>query len=149
MKSEQRTAAGDKGRFLSIRPRIIRASLLALAFALALPAAAAAQGAQPANTLADLSRQFTGCLSGKPLGPGGSRITIAFMMKRDGSIFGKPRITYAHFEGGAEAKARFLDAAERAVAVCVPLKVTPSLGAAIAGRMFTITLGVERPTQGA
>ena len=132
-------------------PSAIRHSLLAipLAIPLALLARAAlAQETTPANTLADLSRQFGACVSVRPLGPEGSRITIAFMMKRDGSIFGKPRITYAHFEGDAEAKARFLDEAARAVAACLPLKVTPALGGAIAGRMFTITLGREKPMQG-
>jgi hypothetical protein len=96
----------------------------------------------------DLRRQFGGCLSRTPLGSG-SRVTIVFMTKRDGSIFGKPRITYSHLEGDAEARKRFLDDAERAVDSCLQLKVTPALGEAIAGRMFSITLGREKPDRGA
>ena len=111
------------------------AALIAATFAVA-------QEATPANTLMDLRRQFENCLSRAPL-PTGSRVTIVFMMKRDGSIFGKPRITYSHLEGDAEARWRFLDDAGRAVDSCLPLKVTPALGAAIAGRMFSITLGRE------
>jgi hypothetical protein len=106
---------------------------------------AAAQTEAPANTLTDMRRQFAACLSGKPLGPPGSRVTIVFSMKRDGSIFGKPRITYSHLEGDAEARARFLEDAEQAVNACLPLKVTPALGQAIAGRMFVITLGTGKP----
>ena len=106
---------------------------------------AAAQTETPANTLIDMRRQFGACLAGKPLGPPGSKVTIVFMMKRDGSVFGKPRITYSRLEGDEQAKARFLDEAERAVDSCLPLKITSALGAAIAGRTFSITLGTEKP----
>ena len=103
--------------------------------------AALAQDAAPANTLMELRRQFGGCLATKPLGPAGSQVTITFMMKRDGSIFGKPRITFSHLEGDADARRGFIDDAERAVEACVPLRITPALGEAIAGRPFFITLG--------
>ncbi len=112
-------------------------------------AAAVAQEAPPANTLMDMRRQFAGCMSRMPIGPAGSRVTIAFMMKRDGSIFGQPRITYSRLEGDEGARRRFLDDAERAVNACLPLKVTPALGGAIAGRIFSITLGREKPERGA
>jgi hypothetical protein len=121
---------------LSIAPAIAAAFMSFAAFA---------QTAKPANTLADMGRQFGGCMSGRPLGPAGSRVTIAFAMKRDGSIFGKPRFTYSHIEGDAAARARFLDDLERAVDACLPIKITPKLGEAIAGRVFTITLGRETP----
>ena len=41
-------------------------------------------------------------MAGKSAGPAGSRLTIMLMMKRDGSIFGKPRITFSHLEGDKE-----------------------------------------------
>jgi hypothetical protein len=107
------------------------------------PFFARAEGAEPANTLMGLRRAFGACLAHTPIAAG-SRVTIMFMTKRDGSIFGRPRITYAHLEGDAEAQRRFLDEAERAVDSCLPLKVTPALGEAIAGRLFTITLGREK-----
>jgi len=109
--------------------------------------AALAQDAAPANTLMELRRQFGGCLATKPLGPAGSQVTITFMMKRDGSIFGKPRITFSHLEGDADARRGFIDDAERAVEACVPLRITPALGEAIAGRPFFITLGRPKPEQ--
>lgn len=108
-------------------------------------ASAVAEEAAPANTLIELRRQVGACLSRTPLVASGSRVTITFMVKRDGSIFGKPRITYSRLEGDAETRGRFLADAERAVDSCLPLKVTPALGAAIAGRMFSITLGREKP----
>jgi hypothetical protein len=108
---------------------------------------ALAQETAPANTLMDLRRQFGGCVAKEPLGPAGSQVTITFMTKRDGSIFGKPRITFSHLEGDAETRQRFIDDAERAVDECLPLKITPSLGGAIAGRPFSITLGRPKPEQ--
>jgi hypothetical protein len=119
------------------------------AAALMVATVAAAQEAAPANTLMDMRRQFSACMSGTPIGPSGSAVTIVFMMKRDGSIFGKPRITFAHLEGDQEARRRFIDDAERAIDSCLPFKVTPALGGAIAGRMFSITLGREKPASGA
>jgi hypothetical protein len=108
---------------------------------------ALAQEAPPANTLMDLERQFGACMAGKSLGPAGSRVTIMLMMKRDGSVFGKPRITFSHLEGDKEAGQRFIDDVERAVDACLPFKITPSLGGAIAGRPFAITLGRPKPEQ--
>jgi hypothetical protein len=121
----------------------LEGAVLAGALALA-PIVALADQAAPANTLMDMRRAIGACLARTPIATG-SRVTIMFMMKRDGSIFGRPRISYAHLEGDEDMKRRFLDDAERAVNSCLPLKVTPALGGAIAGRMFTITLGREQP----
>jgi hypothetical protein len=106
---------------------------------------AIAQETPPANTLMDMRRQFGACMARKPLGPAGSQLTIMFMMKRDGSIFGKPRITFSHLEGDEQARRRFVDDAERAITACLPFKVTPALGGAIAGRLFSVTLGRPKP----
>jgi hypothetical protein len=109
---------------------------------------AVAQGAAPANTLVELQHQLGTCIAGKSLGPAGSRLTILLMMKRDGSIFGKPRITFSHLEGDKDAGQQFVDGAERAVETCLPFRITPSLGGAIAGRPFFITLGRPKAEQG-
>jgi len=108
---------------------------------------ALAEDPPPANTLVELQRQFGACMGGKSLGPAGSRLTIMMMMKRDGSIFGKPRITFSHLEGDKTARQSFVDDAERAVESCLPFRITPSLGGAIAGRPFFISLGGPKPAQ--
>jgi hypothetical protein len=108
---------------------------------------ALAEGASPANTLVDLQRQFGACMAGKSAGPAGSRLTIMLMMKRDGSIFGKPRITFSHLEGDKDARQAFVDDVERAVEACLPFRITPSLGGAIAGRPFVISLGRPKVEQ--
>src|SRR5271163_4668494 len=118
---------------------------LAAAFACAVPVALAEEA--PANTLVDLQRQFSACMSGKSAGPAGSRLTIMLMMKRDGSIFGKPRITFSKLEGDKDSRQQFIDDAERAVEACLPFRITPSLGGAIAGRPFIISLGRPKAEQ--
>jgi hypothetical protein len=109
-----------------------------------LVAAANAEDAAPANTLQELRLQFSSCLAKSPL-VAGSRITIMFAVRRDGSAFGKPRVSYSHLEGDAEQKVRFLAEVEQAVDACLPLKITPALGGAIAGRLFSVTLGGPKP----
>ena len=64
-----------------------------------------ASDAMPANTLADLGRQFSACMATRPLERSGSQMTIAFAMKRDGSVFGKPRITLFASRGRREDEA--------------------------------------------
>ena len=140
----RRPGAGSGWRGLGTGARAMIVWVAASACALS---AARAQGPAPANTLVDLQRQFGACMAGKPLGPPGSRLTIMLMMKRDGSIFGKPRITFSHLEGDADARQRFVDDAERAVEACLPFRITSSLGGAIAGRPFVITLGRPKPEQ--
>jgi hypothetical protein len=125
-----------------------RAMIALIAAATCGIALALAQEGAPANTLMDLQRQFVACMGDKPLGPAGSRLTIRLMVKRDGSIFGKPRITFSHLEGDAEARQRFVDDAERAIEACLPFRITPSLGGAIAGRPFVITVGRAKPERG-
>jgi len=125
----------------------VRAMIALIAASTCGLAPALAQGSAPANTLIDLRRQFSACMGGRPLGPAGSRLTIRLMMKRDGSIFGQPRVTFSHLEGDAEARQRFADDAERAIEACLPFRITRSLGQAIAGRPFVIILGRAKPEQ--
>ena len=84
--------------------------------------------------------QFSSCLAKMPLSAG-SQVTITFALRRDGSAFGKPRISYSRLEGDTEQRQRFLADAEAAIDSCLPLKVTPALGGAIAGRLFSVTIG--------
>ena len=119
---------------------VFAASICAIPLALA-------QVAGPANTLVDLQGQFGACMAGKAPGPAGSRLTIMLMMKRDGSIFGKPRITFSHLEGDKDSRQAFDDDVERTVEACLPFRITPSLGGAIAGRPFVISLGRPKAEQ--
>ncbi len=119
--------------------RVTRGAHVGVAIAALLIATGAiAQNRTPANTLMDIRRQFSACLEGTPIEKR-SVITITFAMKRDGSLLGKPRISYSHFEGDAEARRRFVQDVHHALNSCLPLNITPALGAAIAGQLFFIT----------
>ncbi len=121
----------------SARLGVVIAALLAATTAVA-------QNRAPANTLMDIRRQFSACLEGTPIETR-SAITIAFAMKRDGSLLGKPRISYSHFVGDADARRRFVEDVRRALNSCLPLTITPALGAAIAGQIFVVTLDGQEP----
>jgi hypothetical protein len=94
----------------------------------------------PANTLPDLWRELSACVKG-PGDSAGSELTIVFALKRDGSLFGKPRITHSHLLGDADAQSAFVSGAIGALAKCLPISITDDLGGAIAGRPLSIRIG--------
>ena len=94
----------------------------------------------PANSLPDLWRELSSCVEA-PSDSAGSELTIAFALKRVGSLLGKPRITYSHLLGDADAQHAFVAGAIGALAKCLPISITDDLGGAIAGRPFSIRIG--------
>lgn len=91
----------------------------------------------PADTLEALGRALTACFE-PPAGSAGSEMTVLVSLRRDGTVLGKPRITYTHLVGPDEGRRSFVGAALRALKACTPVAVTPGLGGAIAGRPFSI-----------
>jgi len=73
--------------------------LATLALVLTLPAPAA--HADPANTLNDLWQGLSTCArrAQVALDAARSEVTVRFTLKRDGSLQGKPRITYSRLIG--------------------------------------------------
>lgn len=74
-------------------------------------------------------------------------LTITFAMKRDGSLLGKPRVSYSHLEGSAQVRREFIEDVFRALNDCLPLKITPALGGAIAGQIFFVTFEGQEARQ--
>jgi hypothetical protein len=102
----------------------------------AIPFAHAAEAA-PANTLRELFPLLTRCWRA-PAGSEGSTVTVGITLKRDGTIFGQPSITYSKLTGDADAQKRFVASALAALAACTPVAITDGLGGAIAGRRIFI-----------
>lgn len=122
-------------RLLEICNRVGQHSLPAGIFLLiALPADAA-----PANTLQELFASLEQCVRA-PGGVPGSELTIVFSVKRDGSLLGKPRISYSKLLGNAEAQRTFVAGAIRSVEACLPVSITPSLGNALAGHPMSLRI---------
>jgi hypothetical protein len=108
-----------------------------------IPGAHAAEAA-PANTLRELYPMLTRCWRVPP-GSEGSTITVGITLKRDGTMFGQPTITYSKLAGAADAQKRFVASALAALAACTPVSITDGLGGAIAGRRIFIRFESQVP----
>jgi hypothetical protein len=100
--------------------------------------------AAPANTLRELFPMLTRCWRAPP-GSEGSTLTVGITLKRDGTMFGLPSITYSKLTGDADAQKRFVASALAALAACTPVAITDALGGAIAGRRIFIRFGSQVP----
>ena len=68
---------------------------------------------------------------------GGDQITVQLSFRRDGSIFGKPRVNYVKPMNGSSPQA-LTESIFQAIDACLPLRFTPRLAANIAGQVFVI-----------
>lgn len=96
--------------------------------------------AEPATSLRDLGRQYEACTRIPQVPPGaeGSWVRLRFSIRRDGSLFGQPRIDDSRLTGDAEAQRAFRAAAIADFARCFPISVTDDFGGAIAGRILRV-----------
>ena len=123
---------------------MIRAALAAACVFTPVAAAQPASGQEstakpPASrieTLSDIAPALGKCWT-PPAMDGVGQITVLLSFRRDGSIIGLPRITYTRAVD-PEDKRALKESLLAALAACGPLPVSPSLGAAIAGRPFAI-----------
>jgi hypothetical protein len=67
----------------------------------------------------------------------GDQITVQMSFRRDGSIFGKPRVNYVKPTDNSSAQA-LTESIFKALDACLPLQFTPRLAASIAGQVFVI-----------
>jgi hypothetical protein len=99
--------------------------------------AASAQTA-PANTLQALFTQIGDCIGPLQL-HSGTAMSIRFSLRRDGSMIGKPRVTYLHTPKDEDVRDEDLKAVADAFNRCLPARITPALGGAIAGQPITFS----------
>jgi hypothetical protein len=138
--------------------RLLRALALAIA-PLAAPALATAllpaqSGDRPPprqelDTIDDIFKTLHTCWRPPPLDLArpGMEITFRLSFKRDGSILGKPRITYETPGATSEQRQAYREAVAQALVRCAPLPFSRSLGDAIAGRPVTMRLIDTRQQQ--
>jgi hypothetical protein len=65
-------------------------------------------------------------------------VTVKLSFSRTGAVIGTPHVTFVGGKQSPEARQKIKDSIFEAVRQCTPLNFNPSLGAAIAGRMFMI-----------
>lgn len=72
--------------------------------------------------------------------PAGFRqeITIRVAFRKDGDLMGEPRITWIGPTGNVEQRAALRNSMLRAISLCVPMRFTPAMASAIAGRPFAM-----------
>jgi hypothetical protein len=97
-------------------------------------------GTETVDRLDQIAPALRRCWNPPPL-PGeltGAMVSLRFSLRRDGSLFGQPRVTWETKRGDAEFQRRFSDSAVAAIRSCTPMRLSAGLGASIAGRPFTI-----------
>jgi hypothetical protein len=120
---------------------ILRSAALALLLAMSSEAKSA-----PANSLRELYAVLGECVKA-PVGAPGSEITVVFSLKRNGSLFGKPRISHAKLLGDANAQRDFVASVLAGFNRCLPVSITEGLGGAVAGRPMSFrVIGRARET---
>lgn len=65
-------------------------------------------------------------------------VTVRLSFSRTGAVIGEPRVVYVRAAADAGLKEKVANSVVAAIKACTPLPFTPSLGAAIAGRVLAI-----------
>lgn len=68
----------------------------------------------------------------------GMQMTVRLSFKRDGEVFGAPRVTYVSHDAPEQTRTVYHDAITAALDRCVPLRFSAGLGGAIAGRPIAV-----------
>ena len=111
------------------------------------PLGGLAESAKPADTLRDLYPTLAACWEA-PRGLSRSaqaEITTRFALRRDGSVLGTPRVTFSAPNSDPRAHRILADATLAAIRRCTPARITPDLGAAIAGRPIALRFIYQGP----
>ena len=111
-----------------------------LAIAAFAPGAAAQTPRVPLNTLNDLGAALRACWVPPPIDQArpGMQITVMMSFRRNGELFGQPRITFEAVGASDDERLAYRTAVAEMLKRCSPLPFTDGLGNAVAGRPFTM-----------
>ena len=124
-----------------------RLGALTLAFVLAGAPLAHAQSEPVLTRLDQVAPAVTACWS-PPAGLQileGIQVTARFSIRRDGTLIGNPLVTFTSGEVALQARELLTRSAVEAIRACTPLRISPGLGRAIAGRPFAIRFIYKGP----
>src|SRR5436190_3417667 len=113
----------------------------------ALSADAAAQSTQaPINTLNDLEAALLACWVPPPLDQSrpGTQITVLLSFKRNGELFGQPRITFVSPEVSEAQRSAYRTAVEETLKRCASLPFAEGFGKGMAGAPMTMRFVDDR-----
>jgi hypothetical protein len=118
------------------------------ALAIAACATGAAAQAPPGqiNTLKELGTALQACWVPPPLdrSRAGMQVTVQMTFRRNGELFGKPKITFESSGASDDERLTYRIAVAEMLKRCASLPFTDALGNAVAGRPFTIRLVDDR-----
>lgn len=99
------------------------------------------------DRLADIAPALRRCWTPPAIkGPEtGVMATVRFSLRRDGSLFGQPRVTWETKRTDPDLRRRFTDSVVASVRACTPMRLSQPLGAAIAGRPLSIRFHGRAP----
>jgi hypothetical protein len=100
------------------------------------------------SRITEIAPAFRRCWNPPPMsGPQqGIFAIVRFSLRRDGSIFGEPRIRHIAGTADQDLRQRFTASVLAAMRECAPLRLSRSLGEGIAGRPFTIRFHGRAPS---
>jgi hypothetical protein len=124
----------------------VRVAGAASAIAVAATSAAAQKPQAPLNTLKDIGAALQACWVPPPMDQSrpGMQITVLMSFRRNGELFGQPRITFESAGASDDERLAYRIAVAQMLQRCAPLPFTEALGNAMAGRPFRMRLIDER-----
>jgi hypothetical protein len=136
--TQRRAFAVTLGGMVAWRFAALISAVLA---SVALPTGAVAQKPQaPLNTLKEIGAALQACWVPPPIDQArpGMQITVMLSFKRNGELFGQPKITFESIGASDDERLTYRIAVAQMLKRCTPLPFTDALGNAVAGRPFTM-----------
>jgi hypothetical protein len=92
------------------------------------------------DSIGDLFAALRSCWTPPPtdVARQGMQMSVRFSFKRTGEMIAQPRLTFATEGASADTRAAYLKAINASLDACLPLKFSPGLGSALAGRPIAI-----------
>jgi hypothetical protein len=114
--------------------------VLGIAIAAVATPAAAQKPQATLNTLKDVGAALQACWVPPPMDQSrpGMQITVQMSFRRNGELFGQPRITFESAGASDDERLAYRIAVAQMLQRCAPLPFTEALGNAVAGRPFTM-----------
>lgn len=102
---------------------------------------------QEVDRLAELGPALRRCWTPPPMAANeGAIASVRFSLRRDGTLFGQPRVTWESKGGDPALRERFVQSVVAAVHSCTPMRLSAGFGASIAGRPFVIRFHGRAPS---
>lgn len=100
------------------------------------------------SRIADIAPALRRCWNPPPMdGPSaGAMASVRFSLRRNGTLFGQPRVTWETRAGDPAFRDQFSRSVVAAVRSCTPMRLSAGLGASIAGRPFVIRFHGRAPS---